>query len=92
MNKNIIKIRKDLDILDNQLLDIIKKRTKLVDLVIKNKKFKKDIIDKKRITIILKNIKMKSKKKKIDPLITAKIWKTMINAFINYEYRNFNKK
>ena len=30
--------------------------------------------------------------KKIDPLITAKIWKTMINAFINYEYRNFNKK
>ena len=54
VNINIIKIRKKLDKLDNSLLNIIKKRTKLVDLVIKNKKFKKDIVDKKRIEIILK--------------------------------------
>ena len=56
INKNILKIRKDLDKLDNLLLDVIKKRTELVDLVIKNKKFKKDIVDKKRISVILKNI------------------------------------
>ena len=37
INKNIIKIRKDLDKLDNELLKIIKKRSELVDLVIKNK-------------------------------------------------------
>ncbi len=93
INKNIVKIRKKLDNLDNQLLQIIKKRTYLVDQVIKNKKFKKDIIDKKRISIILKNISKKSKSKKIDPKITLKIWKTMIRAFIDYEYRNFlNKK
>ena len=47
VNKNIINVRKELDKLDNFLLNIIKKRTKLVDIVIKNKKFKKDIIDKK---------------------------------------------
>ena len=92
VNEKILKIRKDLDKLDNSLLEIIKKRAKLVDLVIKNKKYKKDIIDKKRISIILKNISRKSKKKKIDPLITNKIWKTMIKAFIDYEYRNFKKK
>ena len=69
-----------------------KKRTKLVDLVILNKNFKKDIVDRKRISIILKNVKKKSKKKKIDPLITNKIWKSMIRAFIDYEYRNFKKK
>ena len=40
INKNIIKIRKKLDKLDDKLLDIIKKRSKLVDQVIKNKKFK----------------------------------------------------
>ena len=60
-NKNILLIRKKLDKLDDKLLEIIKKRTKLVDQVIKNKRFKKDIIDKKRIKIILKNIKTKSK-------------------------------
>ena len=92
INKNIIIIRKRLDKLDDSLLGIIKKRTKLVDLVIKNKNFKKDIIDKKRILLILKNISRKSKNKKIDPLITAKIWKAMISAFIDYEYRNFKKK
>ena len=92
INKNIIKIRKQLDKIDNSLLEIIKKRSKLVDLVIKNKKFKKDIVDKKRISLILKNISIKSKNKKIDPLITNKIWKSMIKAFIDYEYRNLKKK
>ena len=47
INKNIIKIRKDLDKLDNKFLAILKERTKLVDLVLKNKKYKKDIVDKK---------------------------------------------
>ena len=91
VNKNIIKVNV-LDKLDNDLLNIIKKRTKLVDLVIKNKKFKKDIIDRKRISIILRNITKKSKAKKIDPKITHKIWKSMISAFIDYEFRKFGKK
>ena len=92
INKNILKIRRELDKLDNKLLDIIKKRSKLVDQVIKNKKFKKDIIDKRRIRVILKNIALKSKYKKIDPKITNKIWKSMIKAFIDYEFRKFKKK
>ena len=92
VNKEIIKIRKKLDKLDNSLLELIKKRTSLVNQVIVNKKFKKDIVDKKRISIILKNISTKSKNKKIDPLITLKIWKSMIKAFIEYEYRKFKKK
>ncbi len=91
INKNILKIRKDLDKLDNAFLKLIKKRTKLVDKVLSNKKFKKDIIDKKRILVILKNIKKKSVQNKIDPKITYKIWKSMINAFIDYEFRKFKK-
>ena len=92
LNKNILKIRKQLDKLDNNLLILIKKRTQLVNIVLKNKKFKKDIVDKKRISVILKNIYKKSKRNKIDPRITNTIWKSMIKAFINYEYRNFKKK
>ena len=92
VNEKILKIRKELDKLDVYLLEIIKKRSNLVDIVIKNKKYKKDIVDKKRISIILKEIKKKSLKKKIDPRITNKIWKSMIKAFIEYEYRNFKKK
>ena len=55
-------------------------------------KFKKDIIHKKRIKIILNKKKKKSKSRKIDTKITNRIWKSMIKAFIDYEFRNFNKK
>ena len=41
---------------------------------------------------ILKNIVTKSKRKKIDPKITKKIWSSMIKAYIDYEFRNFKKK
>ena len=92
VNKNIIKIRKKLDKLDNAFLILIKKRTSLVNQILKNKKFKKDIIDRKRISIILSNIVEKSKNKKIDPKITKKIWSSMIRAYIDYEFRNFKKK
>ncbi len=92
VNKNIIKIRKELDKLDNSLLKIIKKRIYWVDRVLKNKKYKKDIVDKKRIKIILSNIQRKSKNNKIDTVVTKKIWKSMIQAFIDYEFRNFDKK
>ena len=92
INKKILTIRKELDKIDNRLLDIIKKRSKLVDKIVKNKRFKKDIVDKKRISVILKNISKRSKQKKIDPKITQKIWKSMIQAFIDYEFRFFNKK
>ena len=92
INKNILKIRKKLDNLDNHLLDLIKKREHLVNQVLENKKYKKDIVDKKRIAVIIRNIKKKSISKKIDPKITKTIWMSMIKAFIEYEYRNFKKK
>ena len=92
VNKNILKIRKKLDQLDDYFLNLVKKRTLLVDKVLKNKKYKKDIVDKKRINIILKNINKKSRQKNIDPKITESIWKSMIKAYIDYEFRNFKKK
>ena len=91
-NKNIKKIRIQLDKLDNIFLKLIKKRTNLVERVLNNKKYKKDIIDRKRIKIILRNISIKSKKEKLDRTLTRKIWKAMINAYIDYEYRIFKKK
>ena len=93
MNKKKINIvRNKLDILDYKLLNLIKKRTALVDQVIKIKTLKKQIVDKKRIKKVLRNIRLKSIKIKIDPKITNKIWLSMINSYIDYEKRNFKKK
>ena len=90
--KKLNKIRIQLDKLDNSLLKLIKKRTNLVKKVLALKEKKNQIVDKRRIKIILKNIKKKSIKNNIDPKITNKIWKNMISAYIDFEKRNFKKK
>ena len=90
--KKLDVIRIKLDKLDNKLLALIKYRTSLVKEVLKLKKFKKEIIDKKRIKFILDKIKLKSKKLNIDTKITNRIWKNMIWSYIDFEKRNFKKK
>ena len=93
--KNKIKLnllRKKLDNLDYHLLKIIKKRTKIVKKVLILKTYKNEIIDKKRISAILKKIKKESFKRNIDPKITHRIWKNMIWSYINFEKKNFKKK
>ena len=87
---NILRIK--LDKLDNKLIDIIKIRTNLVNEVVKLKEYKNEIVDKKRISVILKKIKKKSISKNIDPKITNRIWKNMIWSYINYERKIFKKK
>ena len=90
--KKLNKLRKDLDSLDDTLLKIIKKRTAIVKQVLKLKDYKYQIVDKKRIKIILYRIRKKSIKNKIDPKITNHIWKNMIKSYIDYERRNFKSK
>ncbi len=90
--KKLSKIRFELDKLDNSLIKVIKKRTNLVKKVLALKDNKNQIVDQKRIKSILKNIRKKSIKNKIDPKITSRIWKNMIWSYIDYEKRNFKKK
>ena len=90
--KRLDYIRVKLDKLDNDLLKLIKKRSSLVNEVLKVKIYKNEIIDHKRIRFILKKIRNKSIQSNIDPKITNRIWKNMIWSFIDYEKRNFKKK
>ena len=93
--KNKIKLnllRRKLDKLDYQLLKTIKKRGEIVKKVLSLKSYKNEIVDKKRITSILKKIRKESLKKNIDPKITQRIWKNMIWSYIDFEKRNFKKK
>ena len=86
------RLRSKLDKLDNSLISILKKRTNLVKQVLSLKVNKNEIVDRKRINKILKEIKKKSIRNNIDPKITKRIWINMIYAYIDYERRNFKKK
>ena len=90
--KKLKELRKKLDKLDNSFIKLIKKRSNLVEKVLSLKKNKNEIVDQKRIKLILKEVRKKSIKNKIDPKITNRIWKNMILSYIDYEKRNFRKK
>tara|TARA_B100000989_G_scaffold153851_1_gene114788 strand:- start:2412 stop:2708 length:297 start_codon:yes stop_codon:yes gene_type:complete len=90
--KKLLILRKKLDLIDDKLLNLLKIRSDHVKEVLYLKEFKKEIIDRKRIDFILKNIKKKSIKKKIDPKISNRIWKNMIYAFVKFEFNNFKNR
>ena len=90
--KKLLILIKKLDNIDDKLLNLLKIRSNHVKTVLSLKEFKKEIIDRKRINVILKKVKIKSIKKGIDPKISNRIWKNMIYAFIDFEYRNFTNR
>ncbi len=92
MKNNLGKYRSKVDKLDNSIFILIKKRTKLVKNMLVLKKFKKEIVDQKRINNILKKIRIKSIQNGIDPKITKRIWKSMIWSYVDFQRRNFKKK
>ena len=93
MNKKKLKVaRIKIDQLDKKIFDLIKKRTQIVKYMLGLKQFKNQIVDHKRINEIIKNIKNKSIKNKIDPKITTRIWKSIIWSYVDYQKRNFKKK
>ena len=93
MNKKKLRIaRNKVDQLDKRIFYLIKKRTAIVKYMLSLKGFKKQIVDYKRINEILKNIRNKSIKNKVDPKITSRIWKSMIWSYIDFQRRNFKKR
>ena len=93
MNKKKLKIaRNKFDLLDKKIFNLIKKRTEVVKYMLSLKRYKKEIVDHKRINEILKKIKSKSIKKSIDSKITMRIWKSIIWSYVDFQRRNFKKK
>ena len=93
MNKKKLQIaRNKIDQLDRDIFYLIKKRTSIVKYMLSLKKFKKQIVDYKRINEILEKIKKQSIKNRIDPKITSKIWQSMIWSYVDFQRRNFKKK
>ena len=90
--KKLNKARNKIDRIDSSIFYLIKERTKIVKYMLSLKKFKNQIVDHKRIKIILKNIRKKSLNNRVDPKITNRIWRAMIWSYVDYQKRKFYKK
>ena len=98
MNKNstnrqmLNKARVEIDKIDEKLLPLIVKRSKMVNIALESKIKKSQIIDQKRIKTILTKVEKAAKLKSADPNLIKSIWKSMIWNFIDYEKKEFKKR
>ena len=93
MSKNILKrSRNKVDQIDNKIFRLIEKRTRIVKYILSLKKYRKDIVDRKRNNEIFKKIKKKSIMNGIDTKLTKRIWQSIIWGYVDFQKRNFRKK
>lgn len=88
--KSINEVRHEIDKIDDQLVDLISIRKDLVVEAVKHKT-RDQIIDRERIEFIIRKLKRKSKSSSVSPELLEKIWRVMINSFIEFEEKNFDK-
>ena len=89
---NLKSIRDQIDKIDDKILPLVIKRSKLVNLALEAKTKKSQIIDEKRINKILTKIENKSKIAKANHNLIKTIWKSMIWNFIDFEKKEFKKR
>ena len=82
--RKIIKIRSTIDAIDRQIIRLLGLRKKQVSKIAKYKN-KRTIVDKKRISQIMKRIKTESKKNKIDFVLVKNFWNKLIQYSIKLE-------
>tara|TARA_B100001121_G_scaffold134017_1_gene117366 strand:+ start:182 stop:469 length:288 start_codon:yes stop_codon:yes gene_type:complete len=91
-SKEMKLIRKKIDQVDNKLLPLMVKRSKLVEKALSLKKRKTEIVDKKRIDEISKKIVRKTSELGGNSKLLKSIWLSIIQNFIDYENKEFKKK
>ena len=84
-------IRNKIDTIDNKLLPLMVKRSKLVEKALALKKNHSEIVDKKRINEITKRISKKTKQLDGNAKLLSSIWLSIIDNFIKYEKNKFRK-
>ena len=91
-SKEMKLIRQKIDQVDDKLLPLMVKRSKLVEKALSLKKKQNEIVDKKRIEEISKKIVKKSIELGGNSKLLKSIWLSIIQNFIDYENKEFKKK
>ena len=88
--ESLEELRKNIDEIDLEILDLIEKRKDLVTEVVKLKK-RDQIVDQKRIEFILNKLKVEASKRGLAIEFIEEMWTLMIKNFIKYEEKIFDE-
>ena len=86
------KIREDIDSLDNDILQLLKKRLNLIEQAALVKPERNQVRDIARIDEVIALIRQEAKIANYPEDMAEAIWKNIIELSINYEYDAYDKK
>ena len=89
---NLKDVRNAIDKLDDKILPLMIMRSQLVENALELKKLKSQIRDPKRIKIILDKIEKNSEGFDVNKKLLRKIWRSMIECYIDFEKKEFKKR
>ena len=90
--KNMKELRKELDLLDNELIKLVSKRFKFIEQAAIIKDDISKIRDNDRIEDIIKRLRKLAKNNDISPDIVEKLWRYIIELSIELETEIYSKK
>ena len=90
--KNMDELRKELDLLDNELIKLVSKRFKFIEQAAIIKDDISKIRDNERIESIIARLRNLAEINDISPDIVEKLWRYIIELSIELETEIFNKK
>ncbi len=91
-HKDMEELRKELDLLDNDLIKLVSKRFKFIEQAAIIKDDISKIRDTDRIENIIKRLRGLAKDNNISPDIVEKLWRFIIELSIELETEIFSKK
>ena len=90
--KNMEELRKELDLLDNELIKLVSKRFKFIEQAAIIKDDISKIRDNERIEAIIVRLRNLAEINEISPDIVEKLWRYIIELSIELETEIFSKK
>ena len=88
----LVEIREQIDLLDNDIINLLSKRAVLVSAAGKLKKDEKGVRDPKRVEQIIEKVRANAASAGLDPIIAEEIYRTIIGCFIRAEMKELTNK
>lgn len=92
MEKKLKEIRKHIDTLDSQLLELLAKRQYWVEQAGNIKEARDKVYDEARVNEILDKIKQEAKQKGISEDIVLPLWEKLLQLSVAHEFTHYDKK
>jgi isochorismate pyruvate lyase len=88
----LLEIRRQIDSIDSEIINLLAKRAELVSAAGKLKKDEQGVRDPKRVDQVIEKVRAKALSSGLSPEIAERIYRAIIDCFINKELLEFNER